>query len=59
VFDGDGVIELDGHAHEVSRGDVIAIPSWCPTKLIAGAGFDLFAFSDAPVFEALNLAEPD
>ena len=59
VFSGDGVIELAGTPHQVSKGDVLAVPSWCQMKVTAGSGLDLFAFSDAPVYEALNLAEPE
>ena len=59
VFDGDGVIELAGHEHEVSKGDVIAVPSWCPMKVSSTLGLDAFTFSDAPVYEALNLVDPE
>jgi len=57
VFDGDGVIDLGGQAHDVSRGDVFAVPSWCPMKVNAATTLDLFMFSDAPVYEALSLAD--
>ena len=57
VFDGDGVIELDGQSRSRCRaGDVIAVPSWCAMRVTAVAGLDLFVFSDAPVYEALDLA---
>lgn len=59
VFDGDGVIELAGHKHEVSKGDVIAVPSWCPMNVSSTLGLDAFMFSDAPVYEALNLVDPE
>ncbi len=58
VFEGNGVIELAGHEHEVSKGDVIAVPSWCPMRLSSSLGLDLFMFSDAPIYEALDLVDP-
>ena len=58
VFDGKGVIELAGQGHEVSKGDVIAVPSWCPMRVSSIGGLDAFMFSDAPVYEALDLADP-
>jgi gentisate 1,2-dioxygenase len=59
VFDGDGTFELDGRAVDVSRGDVIAVPSWCPLRVRTRSGFEVFSFSDAPVYEALGLATPE
>lgn len=56
VFDGSGVISLNGTRTDVVRGDVIAVPSWCEVSIEAGTDLDLFRFSDAPVFERLNLA---
>ncbi len=56
VFDGSGAFELDGQRTEVQRGDVIAVPSWCPIAIDTAQGLDLFRFSDAPVIERLNLA---
>ena len=58
VFDGDGTFELDGRAVDVAAGDVVAVPSWCPLRITARSSFDAFVFSDAPVYEALNLATP-
>ena len=55
VFDGSGAFELGGHRAEVERGDVIAVPSWCPVAIDAAGGLDLFRFSDAPVIERLSL----
>jgi gentisate 1,2-dioxygenase len=44
----------------LARGDVVAVPSWCPVRWRAGAaGLDLFLFGDAPVYEALGLARTD
>jgi gentisate 1,2-dioxygenase len=56
VFDGAGAFELDGRRAGVTRGDVIAVPSWCAVGIEAADGLDLFRFSDAPVIERLNLA---
>ena len=36
-------------------GDVIAVPAWTEFSLTADGQLDLFTFSDAPVFEKLNL----
>jgi gentisate 1,2-dioxygenase len=59
VFAGSGMFELDGEAFSVDRGDVVAVPSWCPVRVVAGEdGLDLFTFGDAPVVEALGLAGP-
>jgi gentisate 1,2-dioxygenase len=56
VFDGDGHISLEGVRTAISRGDVVAVPSWCELAIEAGDGVDLFRFSDSPIFEKLNLA---
>jgi gentisate 1,2-dioxygenase len=56
VFDGSGGFELDRERAEVSRGDVVAVPSWCAVAIDAADDLDLFRFSDAPVIERLNLA---
>jgi gentisate 1,2-dioxygenase len=55
VFDGTGTVTLDGECHRLQRGDVIAVPAWTEFMLQADDPLDLFAFSDAPVFEKLNL----
>ncbi|MEU2282954.1 cupin domain-containing protein [Streptomyces sp. NPDC013178] len=55
VFDGTGAISLDGKRTDVVRGDVIAVPSWCELGIEADSDLDLFRFSDAPIFERLNL----
>jgi gentisate 1,2-dioxygenase len=59
VFDGDGTFELDGRATDVVAGDVIAVPSWCEVRIRGRSRFDVFVFSDAPVYEMLNLANPE
>jgi gentisate 1,2-dioxygenase len=56
VFEGEGSFELDGRPVDVRRGDVVAVPSWCPVRVRAATALDLFTFSDAPVVEALGLA---
>jgi gentisate 1,2-dioxygenase len=58
VFDGHGEVELDGRTYVVGRGDVLAVPSWCPISVRTVDGLDLFVFSDAPVYEALGLGRP-
>jgi gentisate 1,2-dioxygenase len=48
---GSGVVDDGGQ-----RGDIIAVPAWTEFSLKAAASqLDLFTFSDAPVFEKLNL----
>lgn len=59
VFDGDGTVTLDGRPFEVARGDLVAVPSWCPVRLAASTPLDLFMFSDAPTYEALGLTAPE
>jgi gentisate 1,2-dioxygenase len=48
VFDGRGTVTLDGDAHELGHGDVVAVPSWC--ELAVGTGHnhagELLAHSD-------------
>jgi gentisate 1,2-dioxygenase len=56
VFDGHGDVSLDGQQHSIGRGDIFAVPSWCRLQIHAASDLDLFAFSDAPVYEKLNLA---
>lgn len=55
VFERSGTFELGPQRFEVTRGDVVAIPSWCPARIVADSTLDAFAFSDAPVDEALKL----
>jgi gentisate 1,2-dioxygenase len=58
VFGGTGAFVLDGRTVEVTEGDVVAVPSWCPVSIEATSRLDAFMFSDAPVYEALGLAKP-
>jgi gentisate 1,2-dioxygenase len=55
VFDGSGLVALDGDSLRLTRGDVFAVPSWCELALHADSDLDLFTFSDAPVVEKLSL----
>jgi gentisate 1,2-dioxygenase len=67
VFDGSGTVTVGDHSWTVTRGDLFVVPSWEPFSVrseagasdsdstIGGGGLDLFRFSDAPVFEALQL----
>lgn len=55
MFERSGTFELGPQRFEVTRGDVVAIPSWCPARIVADSTLDAFAFSDAPVDEALKL----
>ncbi|MHB2022693.1 MAG: cupin domain-containing protein [Mycobacteriales bacterium] len=55
VFAGSGSVALNDASLPLERGDVIAVPAWTQFRLQARDSLDLFAFSDAPVFEKLNL----
>ncbi|HUN36859.1 MAG TPA: cupin domain-containing protein [Trebonia sp.] len=63
VFDGSGRITVGDYSWSVSRGDLIVVPSWTAFSARSEAsasdsdsgGLDLFQFSDAPIFTALNL----
>jgi gentisate 1,2-dioxygenase len=59
VFSGRGEFDLGGERIDVTRGDLVAVPSWCPSTIDAATDLDLFVFGDAPVYEALHLARPD
>ena len=54
VFDGTGRVSVGDAEWEVSRGDLVAVPSWAPLRLESAGGLDLFRFSDTPIFEALH-----
>lgn len=56
VFAGEGAFVLDGERVEVSTGDLVAVPSWRAVTIEATTQLDAFVFSDAPLYEALNLA---
>ncbi|MGC9670729.1 cupin domain-containing protein [Planosporangium sp. 12N6] len=63
VFDGAGTVTVGDKTWSVARGDLFVVPSWQPFSARSEAGssdsdsgaLDLFRFSDAPVFEALQL----
>jgi gentisate 1,2-dioxygenase len=55
VFEGAGSVLLGDSERSVARGDIIAVPAWTRFSLAATSQLDLFTFSDAPVFEKLNL----
>jgi gentisate 1,2-dioxygenase len=64
VFDGSGTVTAGDRTWSVTRGDLFVVPSWEPFSARSEASasdsdsgaLDLFRFSDAPVFEALQLA---
>jgi gentisate 1,2-dioxygenase len=63
VFDGSGTVTVGDRSWTVCRGDLFVVPSWQPLSVRSEASpsdsdsgaLDLFRFSDAPIFEALNL----
>jgi len=55
VFDGEGTFELAGKPVDVAPGDVVAVPSWCEYFVRARSDLDVFVFSDAPIYEMLDL----
>lgn len=55
VFEGTATITVGGEAFDVRTGDVVNVPSWKPWSVDSADGVDLFTFSDAPIFEALDL----
>ena len=55
VFEGAGTVRLNDTERPLARGDIIAVPAWTEFSLQATSPLDLFTFSDAPVFEKLNL----
>jgi gentisate 1,2-dioxygenase len=64
VFDGAGTVTVGDFSWSVTRGDLFVVPSWQPLSIRSEASasdsdsgaLDLFRFSDAPIFERLNLA---
>ena len=54
VFEGRGSVALNGETLALDTGDIFVAPSWIPYVLQAESQFDLFHFSDAPIFERLN-----
>jgi gentisate 1,2-dioxygenase len=56
VFDGTGSVRVGEREWEVTRGDLVAVPSWAPLTISAHGELDLFRFSDSPIFESLHAA---
>jgi gentisate 1,2-dioxygenase len=54
VFDGSGSVRVGEREWEVTRGDLVAVPSWAPVTVRAHSALDLFRFADTPIFERLN-----
>ncbi len=60
VYRGRGRAVLGDKSVAIEPGDAVALPSWQELRIIAHGEIDLFSISDAPVLEALGLAEaPD
>lgn len=67
VFDGSGTVTIDDRTWSVTRGDLFVVPSWTAFSARSEAGLtdsdsgalDLFRFSDAPIFDALQLHRTD
>ena len=59
VFRGRGSVRLGDQQHEdCVFGDLLTVPSWVSMTLHADDDLDVFAYSDAPVYEALHLEAP-
>jgi len=56
VFEGSGVVALNGAETKLEKGDLFVVPSWVPWSLQAETQLDVFRFSDAPIMERLNFA---
>ena len=56
VFSGSGTVHLEDRSTPVAPGDLVAVPSWARASVHADDELTFFAFSDTPVYEALNLA---
>ena len=64
VFDGSARVTVGQFSWSVTRGDLFVVPSWQPLSIHSQASgsdsdsgaLDVFQFSDAPIFEKLNLA---
>jgi gentisate 1,2-dioxygenase len=55
VFSGSGSSVIAGERFDWERGDAFVVPSWAPVEHAAEEPADLFAVTDRPVLEALNL----
>ena len=56
VFEGRGTITAGSQEYDVSRGDLVVVPSWVPWSLAAEDQLDLFRFDDLPIIERLGFA---
>ena len=55
IFRGSGRAKVGDATFDVGPGDIIAVPSWAPWRLVADEQIDAFSTSDAPVLDALGL----
>ena len=56
VFQGEAQVQVGDSAWKAGAGDLFVVPSWQPLMMSSDGGVDLFRFSDAPIFERLNLS---
>lgn len=54
VFEGRGVITVNGTEHSLEKGDLVVVPSWAAWSFGAESQFDLFQFGDHPIIERLD-----
>jgi gentisate 1,2-dioxygenase len=54
VFEGRGVVRVEGEEWTVEHGDLFVVPSWQRLSVAAETQLDVFRFSDTPVLEALR-----
>ncbi|HKV56686.1 MAG TPA: cupin domain-containing protein [Ktedonobacteraceae bacterium] len=55
VFQGSGYSVINGQRFDWSRGDMFVVPSWAIAEHIAIEQADLFAVTDRPIMQALEL----
>jgi gentisate 1,2-dioxygenase len=55
VFAGGGEVAVVDQTWRVERGDLFVVSLWTQLVVRSERGLDLFAFSDAPILEALHL----
>lgn len=55
AFAGEGRASVGDRTFDLTTGDLFAVPSWLPVTITAATDFDLFRFSDEPVYRALGL----
>jgi len=59
VFEGSAEVTVGGTAWQVDRGDLFVVPSWQALAIATEHGIDLFEFTDAPIYERLDLARAE